>query len=125
MQVTRSLKELLLITNALADGNRVRLLMALRGGELCLCQLLGLLKLAPSTVSKHMSILQHAGLVEASKRGKWVYYLLAGRGASPVARKAVAWLSAATVGAREMQDDSRRLKTIHRMSRDRLCRCYR
>ena len=120
-----SLQELLLITGALADATRVRLLLALRGGELCVCQLLGLLKLAPSTVSKHMSILHQAGVVVASKRGKWVYYALAGRGGSPVARKAVAWLIAAAAGTREIEADAQRLKTVNRTSRDTLCQCYR
>jgi ArsR family transcriptional regulator len=50
--------------------------MALRSGELCVCQLIKLLKLAPSTVSKHMSILKQAGLVESRKDSRWVYYRL-------------------------------------------------
>jgi len=99
--------------------------MALRVSELCLCQLLGLLKLAPSTVSKHMSILHHAGLVSAEKRGKWVYYSLAGRDASPAARDAVAWLIAAAAGTREAGADARTLKKVARTSRDTLCKCYR
>ena len=64
------------VVRALADENRVRALLALRGGELCVCQIIELLGLAPSTVSKHMSILKQAGLVEAAKRGRWVYYRL-------------------------------------------------
>jgi DNA-binding transcriptional ArsR family regulator len=59
---------------ALSDPNRVRALMALRNGELCVCQLIELLQLAPSTVSKHMSILKQAGLVASRKDSRWVYY---------------------------------------------------
>ena len=59
---------------ALSDPNRVRALMALRNGELCVCQLVEFLHLAPSTVSKHMSILKQAGLVESRKDSRWVYY---------------------------------------------------
>jgi len=125
MKQKPSLQELLRITGALADAQRVRLLLALRGGELCLCQLLGLLTLAPSTVSKHMSILHQAGVVAASKRGKWVYYRLAGRTASPVARKAVAWLVAAAAGTREIAADARRLKTVQQTPRATLCQRYR
>ena len=40
------------ITRALSDQNRVRTLMALRDLELCVCQIIELLELAPSTVSK-------------------------------------------------------------------------
>lgn len=65
------------ITKALSDINRVRVLMALMNQELCVCQITELLKLAPSTVSKHMSILDHARLVESRKEGRWVYYRLA------------------------------------------------
>jgi ArsR family transcriptional regulator, arsenate/arsenite/antimonite-responsive transcriptional repressor len=72
-----SVQEFMSIVKAMADENRVRALLALRGGELCVCQIIELLDLAPSTVSKHMSILKHARLVNASKRGRWVYYRLA------------------------------------------------
>jgi DNA-binding transcriptional ArsR family regulator len=71
-----SLKEFIGITKALADSNRVRALMALRGGELCACQLIELLGLAPSTVSKHMSVLKQAGLVLSRKTERWMYYRL-------------------------------------------------
>ncbi|CAM2007541.1 metalloregulator ArsR/SmtB family transcription factor [Acanthopleuribacter pedis] len=59
---------------ALADPNRVRAFYALLQQELCVCQIVELLQLAPSTVSKHMSILAAAGLVAGNKRGRWVYY---------------------------------------------------
>ncbi|MGO9567341.1 MAG: ArsR/SmtB family transcription factor [Desulfomonilaceae bacterium] len=70
------MREFMSIVRALADENRVRALLALRDGELCVCQIIELLNLAPSTVSKHMSILKQARLVEAAKRGRWVYYRL-------------------------------------------------
>jgi DNA-binding transcriptional ArsR family regulator len=50
----------------------------LTSGELCVCQVTEVLQLAPSTVSKHMSILRQAGLVEARKEGRWIYYRLVG-----------------------------------------------
>lgn len=70
------MRDFMTVIRALADENRVRALLALREGELCVCQIIALLDLAPSTVSKHMSILKHARLVEATKRGRWVYYRL-------------------------------------------------
>ena len=68
--------ETLNITKALSDENRIRALMMLTGGELCVCQIIEMLGLAPSTVSKHMSILRQAGLVETRKEGRWIYYRL-------------------------------------------------
>ncbi len=60
------------ITKALADENRVRMLLALKGGELCVCQITELFGLAMSTVSKHLSILYQAGLTESRKEGRWI-----------------------------------------------------
>jgi len=64
------MKELVSIAKALADDNRIRILLALSGGELCVCQLTELLSLAPSTVSKHVAILRQAGLVDLRKEGR-------------------------------------------------------
>jgi len=61
---------------ALADRHRVRALLALPGQELCLCNLQDLLGLVPSSVSRHMSILQEAGFVTSRKKGKWTYFRL-------------------------------------------------
>ena len=70
------MKNIVRITKALADRQRLRILMWLQKGELCVCQIVELLKLSPSTVSKHLSILRSAGLVESRKDGRWVYYHL-------------------------------------------------
>ncbi len=64
------------IIKALADENRLRIIMALRGKELCVCTLTELLDLASSTTSKHLSILKQARLIESVKDGKFVYYRL-------------------------------------------------
>jgi len=72
------MQDFMTITKALADENRVRLLLALRGGQLCVCQMIELLGLAPSTVSKHLSILNQARLVEKRKEERWIYYGLVG-----------------------------------------------
>lgn len=71
------LRDVILITKALSDESRVRTLLALRGGEMCVCQIVELLQMAGSTVSKHLAILKQAGLVESRKRGRWIYYRLA------------------------------------------------
>jgi DNA-binding transcriptional ArsR family regulator len=58
------MREFMNITKALADENRVRALLALRHGELCVCQITEFFGLAPSTMSKHLSVLYQAGLLE-------------------------------------------------------------
>lgn len=80
------MEDILNAIKALADRHRVRALLALAGQELCLCNLQDLLGLVPSSVSRHMAILQEAGFVASRKKGKWTYFRLAEiEGNSPVA----------------------------------------
>lgn len=61
-----------------ALGNKARLKMvdALGGGELCVCDLVDVAKLRWPTVSRHLSVLKAAGIVSDEKRGKQVFYRL-------------------------------------------------
>lgn len=83
------------IARALSDANRVRILLALRAAPLCVCQITALLDLAPSTTSKHLSVLRQSRLIESTKQGRWVYYTLPsclpGSQASPVVQAALDW----------------------------------
>ena len=115
------MNEVLDITKALADGNRLRALMALTDGELCVCQIIELLGLAPSTVSKHMSILRQARLVEARKEGRWMYYRLADRHAARPVRDALAWLRRNLTETTEILQDRKKLQKILNIEREALC----
>jgi len=70
------LKETLAITKALGDENRLRILMMVKHQEACVCQITEVIGNAPSTVSKHLSILRSADLLDSYKEGRWVYYHL-------------------------------------------------
>jgi DNA-binding transcriptional ArsR family regulator len=110
------------ITKALADEKRQRALMALAGGELCVCQIIELLGLAPSTVSKHMSILRQARLVEARKEGRWMYYRLPNRHAAPPVRGAIAWLQKNLGRTTQILQDQKKLQQILKVDREVLCK---
>ena len=113
------------ITKALADENRVRTLMALKGRELCVCQIIELLGLAPSTVSKHMSILRQARLVEGRKKGLWKYYRLPGDHAPSEVREAIAWVFNSLSESPEIVADARYLEKVLEINPDVLCRIHR
>lgn len=116
------MRDVLDITKAMADGNRLRALMALASGELCVCQIIEMLGLAPSTVSKHMSILRQAGLVEARKDGRWMYYRLVGRDGSKPAREAIAWVRRNLDATPQIVQDAKSLKKILCIEREELCK---
>ena len=116
------MKDFLNITKALADENRVRMLMALQGGEQCVCRLTELMGLAMSTVSKHLSILYQAGLVNARKEGRWMYYSLPGKGTPTAAREAVAWVRRSLEGSERITEDEKRMKKVLAMDLGELCK---
>ena len=115
------MREFMSIVKALGDENRVRALLALRNRELCLCQIIELLGLAPSTVSKHMSILKQARLVDTRKSGRWVYYRLAGCGSVPEVQGAIAWLCESLSGETSVCRDEQRLQEVLKVDLAVLC----
>lgn len=114
------MKTLLRVIKALSDRNRVRIVAALGERELCVCQIVELLKLAHSTVSKHLAILDQADIVECRKDGRWIYYRLAG-----TKRAAASKLTALIIDELQQDElilkDKTALKVILRMNTGRLC----
>jgi len=74
--IQASIDSLARIGKAISSPVRIRALQALKGRELCVCELMELFRFAPSTMSKHMSLLADAGLVQSRREGKWTYYSL-------------------------------------------------
>ena len=114
--------EILNITKAMSDENRVRALMMLTGGELCVCQIIEMLGLAPSTVSKHMSMLRQAGLVQARKQGRWMHYSLVGKDAPNEVREAIEWLISGLKKDPKFQQDQKNLRKLLKIDKEKLCR---
>lgn len=110
------------ITKALADRNRVRILMSLKNKELCVCQIIELLGLAPSTVSKHLSILNQARLLEYRKEGRWIFYRLPDEDASPAVFDAIRWAQESLRKDKLIKQDCKRLKDILKTDPEELCR---
>ena len=115
------MRELVEITKALGDENRLRILHALIGRELCVCQIVALLDLAASTVSQHISVLRHARLVESRKDGRWVHYRLAGEGEGAEAARALKWLKEALPRQALLKQDAQRIKQILKRSLEEVC----
>jgi DNA-binding transcriptional ArsR family regulator len=116
------MREVLAITNALADESRVRAVVALMmRGRLCVCQIAELLQLAPSTVSKHLSILRQGGLVDAQKIGRWIYYFIPDQ-PDPSVRQTLDWLRAALAKDKKVAEDAKRLKEILKEDPEEICR---
>jgi ArsR family transcriptional regulator len=79
------MKPFIKVMKALSDPNRVKIIKMLQQRVLCVCELKAALNLAQPTVSKHLKLLEEAGLVESHKDGLWVNYRLTNGNTSPYA----------------------------------------
>ncbi len=116
------MRELIAVTKALSDESRVRALGLLRDRELCLCQIVEVLALASSTVSKHMSVLHQARLVESRKEGRWAYFRLAAEDSPAEAKQALEMVLASLARDKQAKADQQALKVVLRMPPEELCR---
>jgi len=65
------------LLKALADETRLRILSLLSGGELCVCDIMAVIKAPQPKVSRHLAYLRRHKLVETKREGPWVFYSLA------------------------------------------------
>ncbi|MBU1195066.1 MAG: metalloregulator ArsR/SmtB family transcription factor [Proteobacteria bacterium] len=109
----------LTIIKALADKSRMRVAAALLCyEELCVCQLVELLQLAAPTVSRHMTVLQNARIVQSRKKGRWVYYRLSGKFPEQLEQ----WFKDALLKTKEIQADQVFLAGVVSCDPEELCR---
>lgn len=71
------MKHLAQTIKALSDPIRLRVVLLLQAeGELCVCDLMAVLKLPQSTVSRHLAYLKRSCWVDSRRQGVWMYYQL-------------------------------------------------
>ena len=114
-----NLKSSVAAARALGHPARLRTVAMLRSGELCVCQITEVLKLAPSTVSAHLKELKQAGLVSERKDGRWVYFdLIDDEGTR-------SWIEVALSGLvhdPQIEADDRLVAELRRLPVEDLCR---
>ena len=76
------MKDFIRVMKALSDPNRVKVVKMLQQREMCVCEIQEPLGLAQPTISKHLKILEDAGLVQSKKEGLWVSYRLSSGGSA-------------------------------------------
>jgi len=68
------IKQITVISKALADENRVKILDLLSGNKLCVIALADILKISQPAVSQHLKILKNSGLLSSKKEGYHIHY---------------------------------------------------
>lgn len=103
---------------ALSDPSRVKIVKMLQQKSMCVCELHAGLGLAQPTVSRHLKILEDAGLVQFKKDGLWVNYYLSDGADNPYAASLLGNL-------RHWMDDDPEIKTVVKkvpdLNRENIC----
>jgi len=113
------MKDFIRVMKALSDPNRVKVVKMLQHKAMCVCEIRAALGIAQPTVSKHLKVLEDAGLVQSKKAGLWVNYTLSSGGGSPYAATLLGnlkhWLQAEP-------DIARLVKMLPVIRREDICR---
>jgi ArsR family transcriptional regulator len=118
---TTPLQDLSVLTKALADETRLRILALLQERELCACQIVEAFELANSTISKHLAILKQAGLIQSRKQGRWIYFFLP-RDPFPEIVSTLQWLAPFLQADPTLKADQEKMQAILQMDPIELCR---
>lgn len=114
------MKNALNTLKVIAEESRLRIFMALRSQELCVCQIVALLGLAASTTSKHLALMYQAGIIDQRKEGRWAHYKASPNWLRDNARLAD-WLLMALSDSDRIMSDKIRLTEIFAMPPEQLC----
>lgn len=106
------------VMKALSDPNRVKVMKMLGVRPLCVCEITAILGLAQPTVSKHLKVLETAGLVESWKEGAWVNYRLPVRPENPYAAEMLTRLEGWLSNDSQIREAQAQVATVDRL---RIC----
>ena len=67
------------ILSALGNEHRLKIVELLSKGECCVCKITPKFKLDPSVISRHLAILERAGIIKSRREGRWIHYQIADR----------------------------------------------
>jgi len=102
------------IFKVLSDKNRLRILKMLQYRPLCVCEITNILKLAPSTVSQHLSMLKKSDFITEHREGKWNNYTI---NRSPKDARIIAILTSLDFWIGELKEvdfDRDKIKSVNR-----------
>ena len=108
------MRELLKVFKVLADKNRLRILKMLQYKKMCVCELSAALAITRPSVSRHLSLMKDAGLVQDERNGQWIDYSLCKDTINEYASVIQLHLNEWVNDDPAIKDDVKKIKTLHR-----------
>ena len=99
------------IFKACADKTRLRILILLGEGQLCVCEIVDVLGMPQGKVSRHLAVLRRAGLVDDERRGTWIHYSLS-RSKAPFMRRLRTYVKGEARDSEQATTDLQRLQEL-------------
>ena len=96
---------------AFADETRLRILHLLTKGEICVCDIMAVLRIPQPKVSRHLAYLKRAGLVVDRKDGLWRHYSLAAA-STPVQKRLLGCIDSCREELTTLQRDAAALSAL-------------
>ncbi|MBN1842886.1 MAG: winged helix-turn-helix transcriptional regulator [Deltaproteobacteria bacterium] len=109
------MRNFLRVTKALNDKTRVRIFKMLQQKEMCVCEVQAALGMAQSTTSKHLNILEDAGLIARRKDGLWVNYGIDKHSYNPHAEAIITYLRSILDDDPDVKADVQKARTVNRL----------
>ncbi len=106
-----AMKETVQLFKALSDETRLRIIALLAHGELCVCDLMEIMGLPQSTVSRHLATLRQSELVGDRRQGVWIFYRLV-ENPIPLSGELLGLLSGGLGHLEQVQSDRKMLETL-------------
>ena len=103
-----------------ADPTRLRILNVLAAGELCVCDIVGLLDVPQPTVSRHLAYLRRAKLIDGRRGWKYAYYRL-GAATNPIHRNLINCVRSCFAGINSLDVERRRAEARVRDRAEQSC----
>ena len=113
------MRELVKVFKALGDRNRLRILKMLQHKKMCVCELSAALGITRPSVSKHLSLMKDAGLVQDERNGQWIDYCLCEEKINDYAPVIQSHLKKWINDDPKVKED---IKTIKELNREELCK---
>lgn len=107
----------LAVFKACADATRLRILLLLCEGQLCVCEIVDVLDMPQGKVSRHLAVLRRAGLVDDERRGTWIHYSLS-KPRTSLDRRLRTWLKGEARDSEQAGADLARQRIALSMKRD-------
>lgn len=119
------MKEYIRVMKALSDPSRIKILKMLQHRKMCVCEIQNVLGIAQSTTSKHLKMLENAGLVFSVRDGLWINYQVSDGSQSEYAARQIELLSTWLEEDLAIRKLIEKLPSIHRDMNSKTAACCR